>query len=359
MQLVSRYGDSKCVDSRDKVYALLSLLPNDDIAFQYVFVDYSQSAWNIFYQMNAMCCYNPLAMTRHHSLSSLIDLAQLLDFNTQNQEVRQFLQRRLQSWADPEPRSRGVSFQDRFITLPIMHLIRIRAGEQSAIRKQDSMYRAPPDIRSLPYAIGALTGIRSAPDALAHDNGDFRLPRTQDLTIQRPPMKLVYPLGDRYRVNRGNRSGVLRHGLIITNFLVSVNTLEDDVVAEVHWKAQEGTEVSGENTASWAVLRPITETSDFDLVCWAIPEYERLMARGPDKIPSYSLTADPEFKIVSPNIQSTLNLHLHQDDLLAFVAIAREGVQALVMPATTTATESRAVLSEEIMNDLSDSESKV
>ena len=83
------------------------------------------------------------------------------------------------------------------------------------------------------------------------------------------------------------------------------------------------------------------------------------MARGPDKIPSYSLTADPGFKIVSPNIQSNLNLHLHQDDLLAFVAIAREGVQALVTPATTTATESRAVLSGEIMYDLSDSESEV
>jgi hypothetical protein len=76
---------------------------------------------------------------------------------------------------------------------------------------------------------------------------------------------------------------------------------------------------------------------------------------GAEFHPSFWLTATPYFSggsLHRNNINETL--YIHNEDVLAFLAIAREGVQALATPATTTATKSRANFSEKTMYALSE-----
>lgn len=53
--LLNKYGFAQCVDPRDKIYALLSLLPKHDMAVQQLKVNYAQSAFELFRQTLTLC----------------------------------------------------------------------------------------------------------------------------------------------------------------------------------------------------------------------------------------------------------------------------------------------------------------
>ena len=52
--LLEKYGDSECQDPRDKVYAMLSLLPQDSLARKEIIVSYSQSIFTLFQSLVAL-----------------------------------------------------------------------------------------------------------------------------------------------------------------------------------------------------------------------------------------------------------------------------------------------------------------
>jgi len=122
------------------------------------------------------------------------------------------------------------------------------------------------------------------------------------------------------------------------------------MIAKVVWKEDHVHESrSMQSTVSWAVLRPKTRTSTFNLLCWAILVDTHSNIDGTptkDSSPLYSLTTRPFARINGDSHYSsspfTGTLKLHYDDVLAFVAVARKGLHSLTIPATTPATGSRA-----------------
>jgi hypothetical protein len=336
LQLLSQYGESNCVDPRDKIYALLSLLPKDDIAFQYLAVDYSQSTCSLFRQIHAICCHDPLQITGLYSLPSLVQLASWMNVNSKNPEVSQFLQRRLESQA--ESQCSELPEQDRFVSLRIRRLVFLS-------NTSDPKSSSRGNLDNEDFEFGRLSLAMSAAEMITtHANRGVHLLRTEELTgLREQGLKQVWGRG--FRADSSFR------------FLVSSDKLEDNVIAEVYWNAHD-TAVLEKSTVSWAVLRQKAGIfSGFGLLCWAVPvERTARIEPGVNYFASYCLTAEPLFWSFAV---ADAIMYLHRDDALAFLAFAQEGVQALATPATITATYSGAAFTQETMDKIFELKSKI
>lgn len=87
--LLRRYGDARCVDFKDKVYALLSLLPCGDVAREQLKVNYTESSFDLFRRLLVLCFQNYGSMEGEGY--NIFALAELLGVSSQSPEVARYL----------------------------------------------------------------------------------------------------------------------------------------------------------------------------------------------------------------------------------------------------------------------------
>lgn len=93
--LIARYGKSYCVESKDRIYALLSLLSDTDPARQIIAIEYGQSNLDLFIQVLRAYCLNGETKLQLEIdfLREAEKLAGLLKINPYDQHVKEFLKR--------------------------------------------------------------------------------------------------------------------------------------------------------------------------------------------------------------------------------------------------------------------------
>ncbi|TGO84864.1 hypothetical protein BPOR_0457g00090 [Botrytis porri] len=91
VDLVLRYKTAKATNPRDKIYALLSLLPKNDLIRQNLVIDYEQPTFHLFHAVTRLLysTYEDLEIGQKHQVLDLI--REWLDINEHNLEMDEYL----------------------------------------------------------------------------------------------------------------------------------------------------------------------------------------------------------------------------------------------------------------------------
>jgi hypothetical protein len=89
LSLLRAHGQGKCQDPRDKIYALLSLLPEDDLGRK-ITPDYSRSTFDIFQQVVVLSSEQSENFYRGGALLVLSDLANWLQLGLHDSDMLEF-----------------------------------------------------------------------------------------------------------------------------------------------------------------------------------------------------------------------------------------------------------------------------
>ncbi|EMR88686.1 putative ankyrin and het domain protein [Botrytis cinerea BcDW1] len=91
VELVLRYKTAKATNPRDKIYALLSLLPKEDLIRRNLVIDYEQPTFHLFHAVARLVysAYEDLEIGQKHQVLDLI--REWLDVNEHNIEMDEYL----------------------------------------------------------------------------------------------------------------------------------------------------------------------------------------------------------------------------------------------------------------------------
>ncbi|KAI9642712.1 hypothetical protein NHQ30_008443 [Ciborinia camelliae] len=136
VELVLRYRTAKATNSRDKIYALLSLLPKEDLVRQNLVIDYGQPTFYLFHAIVRLVyfTYEDLEAGQKHQVLDLI--REWVDINENNPELDDYLKSIPSSPSDWLPSSTSdlanpwIKGFDPHIMLDIMELCQVRREDE-------------------------------------------------------------------------------------------------------------------------------------------------------------------------------------------------------------------------------------
>jgi hypothetical protein len=342
--LLQRYGDAQCADPRDKVYALLSLLPRNDMVHQQLPVNYAQSSFDLFLQVFSLCFQDYGSMSRPENVEYLRQILEWLGLSTETPEIVQYLKDR----SNPNlelliSAQMHISYNVQYSIQCFMYLVDFSKGDADSDMKAIEPICTAVRKENEAEAIGILTGTMSIEDAVGHRSeflSSFEPERMAE--VRTHPIKVVVSASE---FNAGRK------------YLVSAETRSGDVIARIKWHNRkfdwDGTQSAlfyrgKEHRSGWcshAVLRPDSTSSKFELQSWAIPANDDSFfdtGKTHHHLLSYSILYRTNTK---PHPSSSI-FNFHYKDVLTFLLLERDALRSLTVRTTSSVSNSYVVLDE-------------
>ncbi|TGO26876.1 hypothetical protein BPAE_0051g00110 [Botrytis paeoniae] len=242
VDLVLRYKTAKATNPRDKIYALLSLLPKEDLIRQNLVIDYEQPTFHLFHAVARLVysTYEDLEIGQKHQVLDLI--REWLDINEHNLELDEYLRS-----IPPSPSDWLPSTSD--LTNPWLKAIdphiRLDIKELCQIPQQNELH-ANLNIQAEEYIpltlLEHINTWRQDDEKWSKEHIDELLPanlKTSRVTIMWPNLQTdIFPA--------------------MKEFLVNADVRDGDFIAKIVWGRSEIIYNAADDwTAAYAVLRTV------------------------------------------------------------------------------------------------------
>ncbi|KAF7931143.1 uncharacterized protein EAE97_009352 [Botrytis byssoidea] len=249
VDLVFRYNTAKATNPRDKIYALLSLLPKEDLIRQNLIIDYEQPTFHLFHAVARLVysTYEDLEIGQKHQVLDLI--REWLDINEHNLEMDEYLRSIPPSPSDWLPSSTS-DLTNPWLKAIDPH-IRLDIKELCQIPQQNELH-ANLNIQAEEYApltlLEHINTWRQENEKWSKEHINELLPanlKTSRVTIMWPNLQAeIFPA--------------------MKEFLVNADVRDGDSIAKVVWGRSEIIYNAADHwTAAYAVLRTV-KVKDID-----------------------------------------------------------------------------------------------
>ncbi|TGO67690.1 hypothetical protein BOTNAR_0037g00270 [Botryotinia narcissicola] len=249
VDLVFRYKTAKATNPRDKIYALLSLLPKEDLIRQNLIIDYEQPTFHLFHAVARLVysTYEHLEIGQKHQVLDLI--REWLDINEHNLEMDEYLRSIPPSPSDWLPSSTS-DLTNPWLKAIDPH-IRLDIKELCQIPQQNELH-ANLNIQAEEYApltlLEHINTWRQENKKWSKEHINELLPanlKTSRVTIMWPNLQAeIFPA--------------------MKEFLVNADVRDGDSIAKVVWGRSEIIYNAADHwTAAYAVLRTV-KVKDID-----------------------------------------------------------------------------------------------
>ncbi|KAF5868465.1 putative ankyrin and het domain protein [Botrytis fragariae] len=346
VDLVLRYKTAKATNPRDKIYALLSLLPKEDFIRQNMVIDYEQPTFHLFHAVARLVysTHEDLEIGQKHQVLELI--REWLDINEHNLEMDEYLR------SIPPSPSVWLPSSTSDLTNPWLEAIdphvRLDIKELCQIPQQDELH-ANLNIQAEEYApltlLEHINTWRQNDEKWSKEHINELLPanlKTSRVTIMWPNLQTdIFPA--------------------MKEFLVNADVRDGDFIAKIVWGKSEIIYNAADHwTAAYAVLRnvkvkendkeldkdddSIMDTSDDVLDGSSNCELEQ--EQGTDAflaLHSWAIPVSQDLKILTEDENSDLSdiyrnqnpgvLILHHRDALIPLILNDRPLHALLYPA--------------------------
>ncbi|KAF7896535.1 hypothetical protein EAF00_006549 [Botryotinia globosa] len=252
VDLVFRYKTAKATNPRDKIYALLSLLPQEDLIRQNLVIDYEQPTFHLFHAVARLVysTYEDVEIGQKHQVLDLI--REWLDINEHNLEMDEYLRSIPPSPSDWLPSSTS-DLTNPWLKAIDPH-IRLDIKELCQIPQQTELH-ANLNIQAEEYApltlLEHINTWRQDNEKWSKEHINELLPadlKTSRVTIMWPNLQAeIFPA--------------------MKEFLVNADVRDGDSIAKVVWGRSEIIYNAADHwTAAYAVLRTVkVEDNDNEL----------------------------------------------------------------------------------------------
>jgi hypothetical protein len=308
--LLQMYGDARCTDPRDKVYALLSLVSHDDVARDYINVDYSKTLLEFVSSLlKVLLCSSPESDT-FTTFEKIHCLQQWFSNHIEEADAQSYLQRRAIPHL-PAPDDAEEGLLRHLPRLTITHWIYL-LDENSSAHLDDVNWcsEQPLKVRWPQYHFGLLV-----PETVIANSGSRSNTgklSNQDLAeaviegCQSRKQNVVYAFRRWIFPPYEEISNQWEPALIAGN-----DVLPGDVVASISWPPPApGVDISTtKETSAYAILRRRKGSKLFDLRSWAKP---------------YRFQETSPLADVAERFPTRLDiggLHLHPEDVLSLMLL--------------------------------------
>ncbi|KAF7932866.1 uncharacterized protein EAE98_004165 [Botrytis deweyae] len=248
VDLVLRYKTAKATNPRDKIYALLSLLPKEDLIRQNLVIDYEQPTFHLFHAVARLVysTYEDLEIGQKHQVLDLI--REWLDINEHNLEMDEYLRSIPPSPSDWLPSSTS-DLTNSWLKAIDPH-IRLDIKELCQIPQQNELH-ANLNIQAEEYApltlLEHINTWRQENEKWSKEHINELLPanlKTSRVTIMWPNLQTdIFPA--------------------MKEFLVNADVRDGDSIAKVVWGRSEIIYNAADHwTAAYAVLRTVKVEHD-------------------------------------------------------------------------------------------------
>ncbi|TAQ83342.1 hypothetical protein B7494_g8332 [Chlorociboria aeruginascens] len=310
-ELLKKYGDAKCTDVRDKVYALLPLASQDDIAREYITVDYSKTLLEFISSVLKVVFYSSPKSNTFTTFEKIHCVQQWFSNHIKETDVQDYLQKRAMSHLPTLVDAEADVFH-HLPRLTITHWIYLLDPSSSAYLNDINWYsELPLKVRWPQYHFGMLA-LETTPETSSESNTDTR---SNQAATKREL--------EEYRRKEQNVIYAFRRSIFppyeeITNqweptLIAGSDVHSGDVVVSVSWPTPTPTvdiNVTKE-TSSYAILRRRKDSEIFDFCGWAKP---------------YSFGQTGLFVDVEERFPTRLDiggLYLHLEDMSSFMLLNR------------------------------------
>ncbi|KAH8654020.1 heterokaryon incompatibility protein-domain-containing protein [Tricladium varicosporioides] len=356
--LVFRYGDSRCSDPRDKLYALLSLIPEGDLVQEYIMIDYKVPLLKVFQQIAALFC-DDIARGSINTLQIANRFAEWFGLGVNNCSIDAYLQSRFSEpgqrleptrSATPMPAiALPLFIDDKGLTAPLYQV------DRKSLEKLEPRFDNPYSLKRTRMYF-ALTESMTVEEALSiqSEMGSTSLFGIGPGTPCRWSLPYLLRLVDMSRVRLEDRLKLViqLHGdtrpancsAVCYVYIVHPDVQPGDVIARLQWPGREELltlpVLRQNNNSAWA-LHSWASLTDWEANTYATSRFPI------ERPPRLSLTRDCEL------YRDTSNgtLHLAYEDFVPFLLFEQRPELALIYGGTNF-WRSRAALLNETMDFL-------